>query len=155
MEQKQMRNLMLELMQTSAACFLTTIDKDNLPQTRAMLNLRNSKQYPNLLSLFQKHESDFLVYLTTNTSSEKMEQIITNKNVSLYYSKPEDWRGLMLGGKIEIVEDIDIKKALWQDNWTMYYPGGPCDKDYSILKLRPSALNFYNQLSKYKLNMEC
>lgn len=141
-------------MEISEACYLATIDSNNLPQIRAMLNLRNSSQYPKLIPLFKKHNNDFLVYFTTNTSSEKIKQIKNNSNVSVYYSKPSEWRGLMLSGSIEIVTEQKIKNFIWQDNWTMYYPNGPNDDDYTILKLKPSILKLYHQLNSVTINME-
>jgi general stress protein 26 len=119
-----------------------------------MLNLRNSERYPNLVPLFKKHNNDYLVYFTTNASSQKINQIKNNLKVSVYYSKPSEWRGLMLGGTIEIVKEQAIKKSLWQDAWTMYYPGGPTDNDYTILKLTPDVLKLYHQLDFFTLYPE-
>ena len=152
MDTQQGKKLIIELMEISEACYLTTIDNRGFPQTRAMLNLRNSECYPNLVSLFKKHNHDHLVYFTTNTSSQKINQIKNNPKVSVYYSKPREWRGLMLGGTIEIVEEQAIKNSLWQDSWTMYYSGGPTDPDYTILALKPDVLKLYHQLDFFTLH---
>ncbi|MDA8210414.1 MAG: pyridoxamine 5'-phosphate oxidase family protein [Clostridia bacterium] len=147
MDEKTARKLSLELMEIAEAAILTTIDYAGFPQTRAMLNLRRKEQYPGLVEVFAQHVEDFLIYFTTNTSSSKMEQIKKNPNVSVYYSKPRDWRGLMLGGKIEIVTSQEIKESLWQEGWEMYYPGGVSDQDYTILSLRPVSAKYYHQLN--------
>lgn len=152
MDKQQGTKLIIELMEISEACYLTTIDDRGFPQTRAMLNLRNSGHYPNLTPLFKKHGSDYLVYFTTNASSQKINQIKNNPKVSVYYSKPSEWRGLMLGGTIEIVEEQTIKKSLWQNSWTMYYPKGSTDNDYTILKLTPDVLKLYHQLDFFTLH---
>ena len=143
--------LILNLMSESKACCLTTIDTDGFPETRAMLNLRNREMYPLLVPFFEKHHSDFLVYFTTNTSSGKMSQIRKNPNVCVYYSIPDEWRGLMLGGKIEVVDDIKIKQMLWQKEWTMYYPGGPTDPDCAFLCLKPAVFKLYHQMERFIL----
>lgn len=153
MNKKEATNLIIELMEISDACYLTTIDENNYPQTRAMLNLRNSSQYPGFIPIFKENNDNFLVYFTTNTSSQKVKQIQNNPNVSVYYSKPNEWRGLMLGGKIEIVTDKHIKKSIWQDNWTMYYPGGIDDNDYTLLRLEPKVLKLYHQLNFFTLHI--
>lgn len=154
MDKQQGKKLIIELMEISEACYLTTIDDLGFPQTRAMLNLRNSGLYPNLVPLFKKHNNDHLVYFTTNASSQKIIQIKNNPKVSVYYAKPIEWRGLMLGGTMEIVEEQAIKDALWQDSWTMYYPGGPTDDDYAILGLTPDILKLYHQLDFFTLYPE-
>lgn len=153
MDKKEAVRLIIELMEISKACYLTTIDENNLPQTRAMMNLRNSSQYPAFVPVFKKHNTDFLIYFSTNTSSNKVRQIKNNQNVSVYYSKPDEWLGLMLGGKIEIITDPGIKKLLWQDNWTMYYPGGVPDDDYTVLQFKPDILKLYHRLQFFTLTV--
>ena len=147
MDEKQARRLSLDLMEIAGAAYLTTIDRDGFPQTRAMLNLRRNEQFPGLSKLFDKHNDDFLVYFTTNTSSSKIGQIKRNPRVSVYYCKPNEWRGLMLGGEIEIVKSREIKEAVWQEGWEMYYPRGLDDPDYTILRLRPILAKYYHQLN--------
>ena len=154
MDKQQGKKRIIELMEISEACCLTTIDDLGFPQTRAMLNLRNSKLYPGLVPLFKRHNDDYLAYFTTNTSSQKINQIKNNPKVSVYYAKPRDWRGLMLGGTIEIVKDQTIKRSLWQDAWTMYYPRGSADPDYTILALKPDVLKLYHQLDFFTLHPE-
>ena len=147
MNEKEVRRLSLELMESAEAAYLTTIDHSGYPQTRAMLNLRKKEQYPELYQLFGKHQEDFLTYFTTNTSSTKIHQIKENRKISVYYCKPSDWRGLMLSGDIEIVSDRSIKESIWQKDWELYYPGGHTDPDYAILCLRPVTARCYHQLS--------
>ncbi|HEY0088169.1 MAG TPA: pyridoxamine 5'-phosphate oxidase family protein [Candidatus Lokiarchaeia archaeon] len=153
LDKKSLR-LILALMQESETAILTTIDENGYPQTRAMLNLRNKKQYPSLEKLFEENNSSILICFTTNTSSNKMKQITNNSKVSVYYCKPNEWRGLMAGGIIEIVNENEIKKKIWQDNWTMYYSKGYNDPDYTILKLKPKTLKLYNQLKVYDIELE-
>lgn len=153
MDEKRAVNLSLKLMEVSEAAYITMIDSDGFPETRAMLNLRNAKKYPGLKDIFQQHNSDFLTYFTTNMSSPKIERVKKNPKVCAYYCKPDEWRGLMVAGIMEIVDDKDIKYELWQDNWTMYYPGGVEDPDYVILRLQPTFLKGYHQLQQYTINM--
>jgi len=147
MNEKEAKRLSLELMESTEAVYLTTVDRDGFPQTRAMLNLRRKEQFPRLCQLFKKYQEDFLIFFTTNTSSAKVNHMKENPKVSVYYCKPSEWRGLMLSGEIEIVTNMDIKKALWQDGWEMYYPGGVTDPDYAILSLRPISAKYYHQLN--------
>jgi len=146
MNQKEAIEKALDLMETAEAAYLSTVDDSGYPQTRAMLNLRNAEKYPVLEKVFQEHLHDFLVYFTTNTSSEKMVQIAHDPRVSVYYSIPGEWRGLMLGGRVSVVRDMDVKKSLWQPAWEMYYHGGPPDPDYTILSLAPTIAKLYHQM---------
>jgi len=150
MEQKMALKLSLDLMNAAKAAYLTTIDENEYPETRAMLNLRNIDKYPGLADFFSRH---LMIYFTTNTSSPKVKRIRGNSKACVYYSKPDEWRGLMIAGKLEVVEDMEIKRALWQSNWTMYYPGGLEDPDYAVLCLRPAFFQGYHQFQHYHIDM--
>jgi general stress protein 26 len=102
-----------------------------------MFNLRYKEQFPSLVEIFQEHEENLLVYLGTNTSSTKIDQIKANPAGCVFYCNYKEFHSLMLAGRIEIVNDPEIKKALWQDGWEIYYPSGPDDPDYTVLRLLP------------------
>ena len=145
MDKEELKNVSINLMDSAEAAFLTTIDENGYPNTRAMLNLRNKEQYLSLVNLFKQHQEDMLIYFTTNTSSDKVKQIRENPVVSVYYCIPKQFHGLMLAGNIEIVDNNSIKKRLWQDGWEMYYPKGYNDADHTILRLAPMfAKGWYN-----------
>ena len=138
MEEKEAKRLGLELMEIAEAAYVTTIDSDGFPQTRAMMNLRNKKQFGALAKVFEEHREDFLVYFTTSVSSAKVQQITANPVVSVYYCNPSKFHGLMLGGEIQVVTDSELKKQIWQEGWEMYYAGGVDDPEYTILRLLPT-----------------
>ena len=137
LNEREARAMSLELMGRSDMVFVTTIDEDGLPQSRVMFNLRNRKAFPGLTGLYEGHDEDFLVYLGTNTSSGKMAQIQENPAICLCYSDNSEYRSLMLSGHVEIVRDPELKSQLWQDGWEIYYPQGPTDPDFTVLRLRP------------------
>ncbi len=137
-----------ELIATAGAVYLTTVNSKSFPETRAMLNLRNSKQFPGLVDFF-KEVDDTEIYFTTNTSSAKVNQITANSSVSVYYCNARSWHGFMCQGNIEIINDNSVKHAIWQDNWTIYYPGGKDSEDYAVLRLKPKYIKSY-----YKFNQE-
>jgi len=137
MDEIDAKRLSLKLMATSKAAYLTTIDEKGFPHTRAMTNLRNKIQKPNLTSLFSGHVEDYLILFSTNTSSTKVRHVKSNPKVSVYYSDPEKWQGVMFGGEIEIAADVKLKQAIWDDGMKKYYPGGYDDPDHTVLRLHP------------------
>ncbi|MCP4137552.1 MAG: pyridoxamine 5'-phosphate oxidase family protein [bacterium] len=142
----------LQLMEIAEVACLTTIDPEGFPETRAMFNLRRKEQFPGLAQFFFSQPEDFCIYFTTNTSSSKISHIQQNSAVSVYYSKPDQWRGLMLKGSIEIISHINLKKDIWQDGWELYYPNGYSDSDYSLLRLLPKIAKYYHQLEVAEFN---
>ena len=144
------RKVSQQLIETAEAAYLTTIDADGFPDTRAMLNLRNPAQYPGLAEFFSARDP-FEVYFTTNTSSRKITCIKRNPKASAYYCQPKSFHGLMLGGLIEIVADAEVKHALWQPGWECYYLLGIDDPDHTVLRLSPKFLRGWHQMQRLEL----
>ncbi len=144
MDEIEAKKLSLQLMNMAKAAYLTTIDSNGFPHTRGMTNMRNKDTHPHLIPLFRGHQEDFLIIFSTNTSSEKVKHVKENPKVSVYYRHPEMTQGVMFGGEIEIVTDPELKKAIWTDDMTKYYPGGYDDPDHTILTLRPRMAKGWN-----------
>jgi general stress protein 26 len=132
--------------------YVTTIDKEGFPQTRAMFNLRNKEHFPKLIPFFKKQD-DFTLIFTTNTSSMKMEDIKLNKAVSIYYCDPETWKGAMFSGLIEVVTDQTIKKSIWHPEWSKYYLSGFDDPDHSVLRLTPVMAKGWTGSQTFRLEL--
>ena len=143
------RKMAWDLIQSVPVAIVTSIDEKGYPQTRAMFNLRNSEQWPRLIPIFEEHADDFMLLFTTNTSSTKVQNLRENTKVSVYFCIPTESRGLMLGGDMEIVSDLELKKAIWHDGWERYYPKGFDDPDHSVLRLYPKVGRGWNQSHTY------
>ncbi|MCL2144114.1 MAG: pyridoxamine 5'-phosphate oxidase family protein [Endomicrobia bacterium] len=141
MKNKSLSNTFKNIIESSGFVCLSTVNAKGIPETRAMLNLRNPDMFPKLRKLY---DDDFTFYFTTNTSSQKMKQILLNKKASVYFVKENNFGGLLFTGKIEIVKDNKMKRSFWQDCWTMYYKGGVEDPDYTLLKFKAEQYKYYN-----------
>jgi len=148
MELDEVKKLSLELMESSKAAYLSTIDQAGYPITRAMFNLRNKEQFPEFSEFFNGLDDEFVIFISTNTSSSKTDHVMKNPKISVYYCEPKDFKGVMFGGEVEIIDDINIKKKIWLDWWTKYYLKGLSDPDYTLLRLRPKIAQFYYRLQK-------
>ena len=142
MEEKELKKACLNLMETANVVYLSTIGSDGFPYTRIMSNLRNKKENPGLVEIFEQHKEDFLIYMATSSSSAKMKQVRANPKVSVYLSVysdiPSEFQCLTLIGEIEEVADKQLKKQLWQDGWEMFWPGGAGDPEFTVLMLTPA-----------------
>ena len=148
MELEEAKQIILELMESSKAAYLTTIDSNGYPITRAMFNLRNKEQFPEFSEFFAGLENKYEIYISTNTSSTKTKHIGKNPKICVYYCEPEEFKGVMFGGEVEIIDDMDVKRKIWLDWWTRYYFKGLEDPDYTLLRLRPKTAEFYYKLQK-------
>lgn len=146
MEEKEARRLSLELMEVVQESYLSTVDSNGYPQSRVMGNLRNKEQCRIAEELFSGHNEDFLIYMLTGHSSDKMQQIRANSKVSVYFCNSAEFHTLLLAGDIEEIDDPDLKKRIWQDEWKMHWPGGSEDPEFIMLKLLPErAKGWYKE----------
>jgi general stress protein 26 len=129
------RESVLELMNQAGAVFLATVDGSS-PRIRAMVNLRRRDLYPSAAAFCQRQ--GFTCYFTTSLSSGKVRELRANPQAAIYFCDPERVHGAMLTGLVEILDDPELKKTLWDDSWRIYWPAGPDDPDLVILRLAPA-----------------
>jgi general stress protein 26 len=143
MDEKELKQVCLNLTETADAVYLSTFGEDGFPHTRMMSNLRNKEENPACAELLEPDKKDFVVYFATGTSSVKMQQIRANPKISAYYCNPRELQTLMLAGEVEVVEDLEFKRKLWQDGWEMHWPKGAEDPELTVLKLAPMFARGY------------
>ena len=83
-------------------------------------------------------------FLSTNASSHKVQALRANPKACLYFYDRIFFRGLMLEGIVEILEDQDSKTMLWEKGDTTYYHEGVTDPDYCVLKFTTTSARYYH-----------
>jgi len=122
----------LGLINSSKICLLGTNAEDGFPNIKAMLNLR--------------HEGLKHIWFSTNTSSKRLQQLKRDKRACVYYVDEKNFRGLMLVGTVDVLQDIESKTMLWSEGAEVYYPLGVEDPDYSVLRFTARRGNYYHGL---------
>jgi len=122
------------LIDKQGVSFISSVDKDGFPNTKAMLPPR-------------KRESIETFYFTTNTSSMRVAQYRENPKACIYFCDKRFFRGVMLKGTMEVLEDKASKEMIWQEGDTMYYPLGVTDPDYCVLKFKAGSGRYYSNFS--------
>jgi len=141
MKQTEKQKEFLGIIESAEVVYLSTIDAEGYPSTRAMLNLRNKNHFSHLDPLYKAEENPFTVYLTTNATSQKNREITANEKASLYFYEPVSFKTVILKGRIEVVADNDFKQKAWMDGWKDFYPEGPDSNAYSLLRFVPLRIN--------------
>lgn len=116
------REQIFEFIQKQKTAFMASVDEDGFPNLKAMFTPR-------------KIEGNCF-YFTTNTSSMRSKQFMKNPKASIYFYHRGRFRyeGIMLIGTMEVLQDNEIKKEIWQAGDSMYYKQGVTDPDYCVLK---------------------
>lgn len=121
--------------------FISSVDEDGFPNTKAMLPPRI-------------REGIKTFYFTTNTSSMRVAQYKTNSKACLYFCDKRFFRGVMLIGTVEVLEDSKTKQLIWQDGDTMYYAKGVDDPDYCVLRFTAFKGRFYSKFKSESFDVE-
>jgi general stress protein 26 len=129
------RERVLELMDEAEVVYLATVS-GAAPRIRIVANLRRPDVYPATSEACRK--AGFTVYFATSLASGKVRDIRENPIVAAYYAIPAKSRAVMLSGRAEIVTDLDVKKALWDEKWRSHWPGGVDDPNFAVLRLVPA-----------------
>lgn len=147
MASKELKAACIDLMNSTDVAYLTTIDTDGYPNTRAMVNLRDRNHYPEKAHLYAEHDEDLLVYFSTNTSSRKRLQLEANAKASVYFRCPGEFFGFALIGDVEVVDDMETRKAVWAEDFAQYYrtTGAPDDPDFTLLRILPIEVRGWNR----------
>lgn len=129
-----------KLISRQRVCFLGTFGLDGYPHIKAMLAPR-------------KRNGIKEFFLSTNTSSNKVKALRKNPKACLYFCDRLFYRGLMLEGTIEILEDQDSKTMLWEKGDDKYYSEGVTDPDYCVLKFTATSARYYCRYKSFDLDM--
>ena len=101
----------------AAVSIIGSMDEAGFPNTKAMLPPR-------------KREGIKYLYFTTNTSSMRVAQYARNPKACVYFFNQRFFKGAMLKGTMEVLQDDISKRMIWKDGDEMYYPKGVTDPDY-------------------------
>ena len=110
--------------------FISSIDESGFPNTKAML--------PPIKRVGIK-----TFYWHTNSPSMRIKQYRENPKACIYFYDRRFFRGAMLRGTMEVVDNADIKKELWLEDFSKYYVGGWDGGDYIILKFTAESGRYY------------
>lgn len=116
------REQLMDFIRKQKTAFVASVDEDGFPNIKAMFTPRKIE------------ENSF--YFSTNTSSMRTQQFMKNPRASIYFYKRGrfQYEGIMLTGTMEVLQDAEIKKEIWQTGDSLYYKEGVTDPDYCVLK---------------------
>ena len=119
------------LIDKQSVCFISSVDENGYPNTKAMLAP-------------VKREDIKTLYWHTNSPSMRIKQYRTNPKACIYFCDRRFFRGVMLKGTMEVVDDIGIKKEIWKDEFSMYYQGGMDGGDFILLRFTAENGRYYS-----------
>lgn len=122
------------LIERQGVAFIGSVDDGGFPNMKAMLPPRI-------------REGIHTFYFTTNTSSMRAAQFKKNPKSCIYFCDKRFFRGVMLTGTMEVLEDNESKELIWREGDTMYYSKGVTDPDYCVLRFTAQKGRYYSNFN--------
>jgi general stress protein 26 len=130
MAKNDLKQTVRDLLQRHRYSKLITIGVDGTPRGRIMTHL--------------PPEKDMIIWYATGLHTNKIKEIKRNPEVSVFVDHPTDNSGVSIVGKAEILTDERLRKKYWQDAWGFFWPDGPSNPDYCLLKITPMRMEYFN-----------
>ncbi|WP_288321672.1 pyridoxamine 5'-phosphate oxidase family protein [uncultured Alistipes sp.] len=110
--------------------FVGLVDDGGFPQVKVMLAPRG-------------REGLRVFWFSTNASSMRVAQFRRNGAACLYFCDPRTFRGLLLTGTMEVLEDAASRRLVWREGDERYYPGGVDGPDCCALRFTARTGRYY------------
>lgn len=122
---------LFEFIKEQKTAFISSVDENGYPITRAMLAPREI--------------SGKDIYFSTNTSSNKVKQYLENNKACIYFYKRGrlKYQGLTIKGTMCVCTDKLIKDRIWRFGDKLFYKKGVTDPDYCVLKFTAEEAEYY------------
>jgi general stress protein 26 len=120
---------------------ISSVDEDGFPNLKAMLPPR-------------KREGIKHIFFTTNTSSMRVRQYLNNPKACIYFFDKRFFKGVMLKGTMEVLQDNVSKEMIWREGDEMYYPKGVTDSDYCVLRFTAHNGRYYSNFKSVNFEVE-
>ena len=130
MSKSDLKKQVVELINRNRYSKLITFGVDNEIHGRIMTNLPLGK--------------GMVMWFATGLSTNKIKDIKKNSTVSVFVDDPNDQTNASIIGKAEIVTDARLRKKFWQEPFGFFFPRGPSDPDYCLLKITPKKIAYLN-----------
>jgi general stress protein 26 len=147
MELREAKRQAQDLLKRTWVVYVATIGENGFPQVRAVENLSGTERFPHLAKLFEREEFEFATLFSTIAGFNKLKEIQADPRGSIYYCLEKEWRGLRMEGRFEIVNDKDIKRQIWNDDWKTLFPEGSLDPRQTVVRFTPRKVVYYDGTS--------
>ena len=129
------------LIDNQKVSLISSVDENGYPNTKAML--------PPV-----KREGIKTFYWHTNSPSMRIRHYRDNPKACIYFYDKRFFRGVMLKGTMEVVEDMNIKKEIWKDEFSIYYKDGMDGGDFIILRFTAENGRYYSNFHSEDFTVE-
>lgn len=130
-----------KMLDKQSICFVASVDAEEFPNVKAMLKPR-------------KRNSIKEIWFSTSAPSLKVQSFRNNPKACVYVCDKRFFRGAMLKGTVEVLEDVASKEMIWHIGDTMYCKKGVTDPDYCVLKFTAVSARYCSNFKSENAEIE-
>ena len=131
-----------ELIEGIHICMMTTVGKDGAMDSRPMG-----------LPSGEKGKFDGTLWFLMRGSSEKVDEVESDRHITLTFAEPKDSKYVTLKGKGSISSDRAKIKELWNPIYKAWFPKGEDDTDIAVMRVDVSEADYWEASSSKLLMM--
>lgn len=134
------RDEVIAFIKRQGAAIIASIDESGQPKVRAIIKPR-------------KMIGNYIYYFPAKTSSRRVKLFRQNADASIYFYHRGAFccTGIMFKGKMEILQDTEIKEELWRSFDRIFFRKGVTDPNYCVLKFTAVEGRMHRQMRKGNL----
>jgi len=91
-----------------------------------------------------KAQDDWTVNVLTNLRCRKVREVERSGRLTLLYQSEDQRSYACLAGPAEVVEDRELKRAIWSPAADRWNPGGPEDPATVFIRLRTDRIELFS-----------
>jgi general stress protein 26 len=123
------REKIAELVKDIRIAMMTTVAKDGTMSSRPMA--------------VQDKPFDGTLWFLTRKTSDKVDEVEEDSNVTLSFAEPEESKYIALKGKASVSHDRTKIKDLWNPLYKAWFPGGEDDPDIAVLRVDVTEADYW------------
>jgi len=124
------KNAILEIVRACDDVVLATYDGE-FPDLRHLTNAMNRDTH------------DFPLFFMTGRGTQKYGQIAQNNKCALYYFDAKTRHAVRIYGEMSPVDDIDVRRAMWRDEYSKFGYDGPDGNTFVLLRFDATKYKYY------------
>ena len=109
-----------------------------------MITLSESGQANARLVQHFKPEVDLIVWIGTSLESRKVREIRNESCITITFQDDEEYCYVTMLGSASVENALNEKQKHWQEDFIAYFPKGPQNDDYVLIKFIPSRIELMN-----------
>jgi general stress protein 26 len=111
-------------------CFMITLDDAGHPSARLM------QPFP--------PEDDLSIYFGASSDSRKVREILADPRITLGYPLPDQGAYVSMAGEASLITEPAIKLRYWRESFAEFWPNGPQDEGYAVIRFEPQRIELMN-----------